>query len=376
MLVVQERIEMNDRKHEDLTQTYSTWGNKLLQHTDVLYEMQNKRYIRPITIQLSLTEACDSDCPFCSVSNRPIKNYMTFDVVKKTLSDFKRLGAKSVELTGGGNPMLYKDKNTGHTIDDVVKFAHELRYDVGIITNSEKLSRLSKETHDMINWIRISLIKLDEGKQPEDYDFCGFPYEKLGFSYIIYDECTSSPIRKRSYEGTSEKTIEKIAKLVELHEGKIKFVRFAGNCLIKSNNLLVRKRFGDIVDANDKYKKFFLKTIDENDSPYNDGCYVGMIRPYVASSSDGLGHKVYTCTSYVLNNRTYDEAHVLCDVNDIVDAWNEMNESFKINGYPYEIKQNSGKNWESTCKYCYYKNNNQLLHAVAVDVSEFDKNFP
>src|SRR5260221_6743625 len=124
------------------------------------------------------------------------------------------------------------------------------------------------------NWIRISLIKLDEGFEPEDYDFNEFPYEKLGFSYIIYDECESTPRTGVYRSGTSEKTIEKIAKLVEIHKGNIKFVRFAGNCLIKGNNALVRKRFSDIVEANDQYKKFFLKTIEDNDVPYATACYV------------------------------------------------------------------------------------------------------
>ena len=29
--------------HEELTQSYSTWGDKLLQHTDVLNSIQNDR---------------------------------------------------------------------------------------------------------------------------------------------------------------------------------------------------------------------------------------------------------------------------------------------------------------------------------------------
>ena len=37
-------IQLNNlkkkEKHESLTQQYSTWGDKLLQHTDVLYSIQ------------------------------------------------------------------------------------------------------------------------------------------------------------------------------------------------------------------------------------------------------------------------------------------------------------------------------------------------
>ena len=101
-----------DLSHEELTQVYSTWGDKLLQHTDVLDSIQSKKKFKPITIQLAPLEACDSDCPFCSVAGRPLKSYIPFKDIKQILTDFKTLGAKSVEITGGGNPMLYRDRQT------------------------------------------------------------------------------------------------------------------------------------------------------------------------------------------------------------------------------------------------------------------------
>jgi hypothetical protein len=366
---------MNDEKHKILTQNYSTWGDKLLQHTDVLYEIQHNRKFKPITIQLAPCEACDSDCPFCSVAGRPLKSYMKFSDIVKCLQDFKLLGAKSVEITGGGNPMLYRDRETKQDINDIIDVAHNLGYDIGIITNSNSLAKLNPISFDKLNWVRISLIKLDEGYEPEDYDFNGFPYKKLGFSYIIYDECTSSPIRKKYYEGTSEKTIEKIAKLVELHDGNIKFVRFAGDCLIRGNNALVRQKFQDIVDKNDMYKKFFIKTIDNDDVPYDDACYVGLIRPYIAAPPDGQGpHCVYICTSHVLTKRTYDKSYALCTVDKVIETWDKLNERFKQTGTPYEVNNNGGKCWSKTCDHCFYKFNNKIIHTVASELE--DKNFP
>ena len=132
---------MEQNKHEILTQKYSTWGDKLLQHTDVLYSMQNDRIIKPITIQLAPIEACDSDCPFCSVAARPIKSYLPFAKIQQVLNDFKDLGAKSVELTGGGNPLLYRDRDSGANINDVIEYANSLGYNIGIITNSHSFKR-------------------------------------------------------------------------------------------------------------------------------------------------------------------------------------------------------------------------------------------
>ena len=81
-------------KHEELTQKFSTWGDKLLQHTDVLYSIQEKGEFKPVTIQLAPVEICDSDCPFCSVAGRPLKQYLPFEKIKKVLDDFRTLGAK------------------------------------------------------------------------------------------------------------------------------------------------------------------------------------------------------------------------------------------------------------------------------------------
>ena len=159
------------------TQIYSTWGDKLLQHTDVLYSIQKDKIFKPVTIQVSLTETCQSDCPFCSVAGRPLKQYIPFNVLQMALIDFKYLGAKSVEFTGGGNPLLYPRLN------DAIRFSYNLGYKIGIITNSHSFKKfIDPDLYPTIDWIRVSLIQLEEGRNPEDYDFNGFPEERLSFS--------------------------------------------------------------------------------------------------------------------------------------------------------------------------------------------------
>lgn len=364
-------------KHERLTQYYSSWGDKLLQHTDVLSSIQEKRQFKPITVQIAPVEACESDCPFCSVAGRPMKSYLPFDGLTKCLKDFRSLGAKSVEITGGGNPLLYRDRENGENINDVIEVADDLGLDIGIITNSHDLGVLKPELYDSISWIRVSLIKLDEGKEPEDYDFNGFPETKLGFSYIIYETGgVPDPLSRtgRTYAGTNEESIKKMAKLVELHPD-VKFVRIAGDCLIKGNNAAVKEKWKSVIDEVDRQDKFFIKDIGDDESPFNDGCYVGMTRPYVAPSPNGDGYLVYTCTSHVLNTRNYDTDYALCRVENVIPAWKAMNERFAAEGHPYEVKGNAGQNWQGTCKLCYYKNNNRLLHTVArTDMP--NKNFP
>lgn len=330
---------------ESQTQAYSTWGGKLLQHTDVLNSIQNEKKFKPITIQLAPTEACDSNCPFCSVSWRPIDKKIAWEHIVKGLTEFRELGAKSVEITGGGNPLLYKDGT--RNINDVIELAHGLGYEIGVITNTEKLSRhIRPENADKVNWLRVSLIKLDEGKNPEDYNFTGFDVNKMGFSYIIY-------------EGTTVQSIEKIAKLVELNPD-IKFVRIASDCLTE-NSITIKKDWGDIVKALDVNKKFFIKEINDTFHAYEGGCWVGMVRPY------WVWNGVYMCTSHVLKHRNYHDTWKLCESTEIKDTWDKMNERFKNGQNPYDI------NIKEECWHCYYYNNNRLLADVINELP--DKNF-
>ena len=363
-----------ENKHLALTQKYSTWGDKLLQHADVLHSIQQNKTFKPITVQLSPVEACSSGCPFCSVADRPLKSYLPFAKIKKVLEDFKSLGAKSVEITGGGEPLVYRDRETKQDINDIVEYAHSIGLQVGIITNSLTLGKIKKENFDKIQWIRISLIKLDEGFNPEDYDFCGFPQEKMGLSYIIYEgELGTGTRLNKPYKPTDADTIRRISRVLDLHP-EIKFVRIAGNCLIKGNNAAIREKFKEVIDEIDHFNKIFIKDIGNDDSPFDDGCYVGMVRPYVAPHPLGTGeYYVYTCTSHVLNKKNYDLDYALCSVDDILETWAKLNNNFAEKGYPYEIKNNQGRGWCSSCNYCYYKFNNRLLHTVAQEMP--DKNF-
>lgn len=368
---------MSEQQSKEYSQLFSTIGNKLLRNLPSLYTIQSEMKFTPITIQLAPLENCTSSCSFCSVSNRPLKSYLPFPKIEKLLRDFKLLGAHSLECSGGGQPDLYYDKENKKNINDIIECAYDLGYKIGIITNTNDLIRIKKENYSKIQWIRISLIKLEENCDPCDYNFRDFPYEKLAFSYIIYEGAEPSKNtfnNKYIYKPTSIESIERIAELVNLHPD-IKFVRIAGNCLIKGKNAEVQKQYQDIIDRVDLHKRFFIKDIGNDDGPFNDGCFVGCIRPYIAPSPDGAGsYQIYTCTSHVLNTRNYDLAYSLGSIENVIEIWEKMNESYKLNGYPYEIKGNKGKNWCNSCEYCYYKGNNALLYTMCTQAP--DEEFP
>jgi hypothetical protein len=358
-------------QNQRMSEIYTTWGHaKLLQHTDVLFSMQKERRFKPIQLQLCPTELCESDCPFCAVGYRPYKSSMPWEKLKSCILNFKKLGIKSLEITGGGNPLLYRSE--GKNINDIIAFAADLDLDIGLITNAHKLGSIERSLYEKISWLRVSLIKLDEGMEPENYDFADFPQSKLGFSYIVYDKSEGCRTKSK-YEGTTEKTFESIARLLKMYPS-VKFVRIAGNSLISGYNQQTKDKYLNLIQNLDS--KFFVKDIGEKDFPFDAGCYVGMIRPYVAPSPNGDGsYQVYICNSHVLfSNQTYDLDYSLCEVDDICSAYEKLNQNFEKNGFPYEVRGNKGANWASTCKLCFYNPNNELLHAVCTEIP--DKNFP
>jgi len=323
---------------EKMTQMYSTFGDKLLQHTDVLYSIQNSKEFKPITIQLAPTEVCDLNCNYCSVSNREKTKSIPIEIVRQGLINFRALGAKSIEITGGGNPLLYP------YINRTIYMANALYLDIGIITNSINPTKyLDSSSIDLIKWIRISMSAIDFNLDAK-FELGNIPKEKLGLSYIINKK-------------TTEKTIEKISEIASKYD--VKFVRLAPDCL-DDDSLTINEKWNDIINKYNSNGKIFLKEINDNFYPYPDICYIGLIRPYWTYSG------VYICSSHVLKTRKYENEWKMCNIDNIFEFYNEANQRFKSGFPPYNIDINK-------CYHCYYFNNNKILHSVSSELP--DRNF-
>jgi hypothetical protein len=341
---------MQETIHSQLTQKYGSVGSKLLSHLGRLLEAQEHRRLRPITVQLAPTEACDNTCSFCSVAQRPQKRYLSFPALAKALEEFRTLGALSLELTGGGNPLLYKDPENRKDINDVIQLANTLGYEVAIITNSVNLKKLLPVVHSMISWIRISLAKLEDGKSAKDFDLNGFPEDKVGFSWIVH---ASLPA------GLPERVAEVSRRFPEA-----RFVRAVNDCTKPGTYEEQRKMWLPIIEEGNRNSWYMKETCDG--TPHGGGCYVGLVRPYIAAPPDGEGeYQVYACSSHVLAQRNYDRSYALCSISEILGTWQTMWDRWREKGYPYEVKGNEGKNWAQSCGgFCFYGDNNRLLYSI------------
>lgn len=363
------------KMNSKLENFYTTKGNKIAHHHEVLDAIREENRFIPVTVQLAPTEACESNCPFCSVRHRNVDQYIEINQIKSCIRDFAFLGCRALQITGGGNPLLYGDKKAKADVNTIIKIAAEHHLEVGIITNSHDLSRIESSVHPFINWIRISLIKLDEGKSPQDYNFNSFPQQKIALSYIYYNEGEGHQ-RKRFYKGSTDESLRKVFVLAEMYPN-IKFIRIAPDatpgCSVRE--LIVDNPF--IKGALNKYKNLFVQGININTltEPFNRGCYVGTLRPFIASSPNpSEGALVYACHCHThFCGWMYNKDFALCHVDDIIPAWNRMAENFRKSRFPYEVRSNGGANWTKTCHVCYHSNNNSLIYQIINEDQDYSE---
>lgn len=321
--------------HSELTQKFSTFGDKLLQHTDVLYSIQYDKKFKPITVQLAPTNKCDLKCEYCSVKNRDVTSEIPFNDIINGLQNFKNLGAKALEISGGGNPLLYP------YINEVVNYAYSIGFEIGVITNSTHPSKyLSIDSINKLSWIRISLSSLDNNNRIFDLD--NIPSTKLGLSYIINHK-------------TAPKTITNISDIAKKYD--VKFVRLAPDCL-NDDALTINTEWDELIKSQNN-GKLFIKEIGENYHAYCN-CYVGLIRPYWTPEG------IFICSSHVLETQKVENGFKLYDIDQVVSFYEEANTKFSSGELPYKI--NTDK-----CYHCYYFNNNKILHTVATELP--DRNF-
>ena len=133
---------------------------RLLNHFDRLQEIITERLIRPITVHLAPTDRCNLDCSFCSVKKRTM-NEMPLNEMKEIVDIYSSLGAKSFEITGGGDPTCY------YGLESLIDYLDKKKKGIGLITNGLLLNELSTNTLNKLTWLRISLSGIDSGLEKQ-----------------------------------------------------------------------------------------------------------------------------------------------------------------------------------------------------------------
>lgn len=106
----------------------------------------------PISVELTLTNACNLRCVYCSdMLLRDKQGVYQFEKEDfyRLFDDLSSGGTKGVVLEGGGEPTIYP------YFTDVVRYARSVGLAVGLITNGTQL--LQPEILKELEWIRVSL---------------------------------------------------------------------------------------------------------------------------------------------------------------------------------------------------------------------------
>lgn len=309
-------------------QKFTSTTTKLLHQVDRLGEIK-KGILRPISLQLIPTNKCSLSCNFCSVKDRNLQDEMSLEECKDILNFYRIYGAKTVELSGGGDPTSYQH------INELIEYANQSGYQLGMITNGLLLNKnIDFENLKCFTWIRISLNTLDYVK---DFDLKIPENVTLGFSYVVNDK-------------TTKETLEKIKEYYKKYNAK--YVRLVPNCLSLED---IEKSRGMIKEYIEDYPEFFLQ---EKEYQVPEKCYVGYLKPYVYKV-DGEIYS-FPCSALALHDRQFTKEQALYKFKDI--------DKF----YKDDIKHLDPSSFGCKCGKCFFKEHNDMIGSLLLPVEHED----
>ena len=274
-------------------EVYTSTGIKLLHHPDAVKLFKERGLATPISLQVAPTSRCNLKCEFCSNANREKDEEIDIDSLVKVVGKLQKIGLKTVEWTGGGDPTMCAW--TGEAIDIFDAWGLEQ----GMISNGIRIRELVATRSldlDQLKWLRISLNSLDYIENlmiPTKY-IDG----TLGFSYC--------------WNG-SESNLRRAADFAKQHSGA--YLRVVPNCLadqagLDAQDALLTKLVSDI-----GFPAFYQAKEYHKPS----GCLWGWFKPFIDTDS-----WVYPCSSVVLNSgadRHFHHKYRLCHMTELPDFY-------------------------------------------------------
>ena len=130
--------------------------NKLFHYRDDLKKIANGEIVPPAKLQIDLTNKCNNRCVWCfydihNISEFSRKDSLSEEAVNATLESFKKIGGRSIEWTGGGEPTV------SPIFLSVVKKAESLGLRQSLVTNGKLLGGDIADAVTEFDWVRISL---------------------------------------------------------------------------------------------------------------------------------------------------------------------------------------------------------------------------
>ncbi len=310
---------------------YSITSNdvKLYKHLDRLQQLQ-MGIAQPILLVVSPSNICNLSCDYCCFSDRDKTLELNYDYLKESVSQFAKLGIKSVELSGGGQPTLYKH------INEFIDFVHDdLQLDLGMNTNAISLSPIQNQV-SKFKWIRLSLNFLDEERfrQP---------------SYIDKLQKQIQPMQSETnitacYIVSQYTRTANLNEVVSFAENNKIFTRIAPDCIQSKENIskLIEEIKPFVRGSEYCFVSDFNVYLEERPENF---CGMHFLKPLLFT--DGY---VYVCPSMELSSENVKDVSNdfrICKGNEVYRYYTENFETFN-----------------HSCNYCKYSKQNEIMYGV------------
>lgn len=352
-----------------INDSFTSTGQKFFHHKEALEGLRTNKQ-KPVVSHIMLTDVCQHTCAMCSVQTRTGTS-LSMDVVSGYLAQLVPLGLKSVILSGGGNPILFK--NGSDDFNSAVDYIHSLGLEIGLITNGLPMVKypcgrtswktVKPETLDKLKWVRISMSGFDHKENEVFVPDIDRSKTTLGFSYVYHDifEVPEEPnhgkvstqydLDKFGWEAKSvrmaddrfETLTQQIGDMVRKHNPT--YCRLLPDCLVPE---LISKRcdsLREMANRIDPSRVFVQFKPPEAPS----ACYLGYLHPVL--NSDGF---VFSCDSCVLNKSAghkFAEPWRLC-------RWDEVSTLYS------QPVRSLIKDPKTLCPGCVFTNSNKLLTEI------------
>lgn len=384
-----------------LQNSYVSTGEKFFAHQEAMTNLRNGRG-QPITCHIMATDVCNHSCAFCSVQHRA-GDVLPFDDIVGFVDILLRYDLKSVILSGGGNPILYKCKKTGKDFNDVVSAIHDRGLEIGLITNGMPLRpygwtvgggdgsllppiddvrrswmTVRPETLDKLTWVRISMSGLDHQEREVYVPEIDPSKTTLGFSYVahdLYKEPADPHHGKVSrqldlisrdkhsepdefFDHRRNELTQQISWYAKQHRPR--YVRLLPNCLEPE---LIAGRCEDLRGMAMEINRVVMRDVAfvqyKPPAPPH-ACYLGYVHPVL--NCDGW---VYPCDSCVLNEaagHTFANPWRIC-------RWDEVAQIYE------QPVRSLIADPKTTCPGCVFTHSNEVLRSVVEGRADLSQRF-
>lgn len=277
--------------------------------------------IKPYHIQLIPTNACNLNCEFCSCSDRDKKKKIPFEKIKNILNICQKFGTKAVTITGGGEPMLYKN------INELIDYTREKKMEVGLVSNGKNIDKLNY--HNNLTWCRISS---SDDRTPE--------YKNIKFATQLNFKTDWA----FSHVLTKNPNLEVIVDLIKFaNKNKFSHVRLVSDLLDLENVPDMHKIKQEISNFVDDSLVIYQ---GRKDSTCGDkDCYISLLKPVIAPEG------IFPCCGVMYSNE--DERR------DLIDKM-KMGELKDLESFFKNQNQFNG----TVCSRCYYNQYNKSLKQI------------